>query len=97
MVSLRASLPALRLAARFPTSLPPTRFPAPAASAGLVRRSFALTWPAFNAPPSREHFGAEAEIRAKLVDRLEAEECDVEDTSGASSRESRGRMTEPMG
>lgn len=99
MFSLRASLPALRSTARSSTPLPPLRLALAAVPsvAGLVRRSFISSRPAFVAPPSRTHSDSEAEIRAKLVDRLEAEECDVEDTSGASTCSTAlARLTEPM-
>jgi stress-induced morphogen len=47
-------------------------------------RSIHLSRPALYAaaPPSHPHSANESEIRDKLIDRLEADICDVEDTSG---------------
>lgn len=61
----------------------PLRRPAPLPLA--ASRSFSLSRPSLVQPPAREHSPTEDDIRAKLVDRLEADECDVEDTSGAFS------------
>ncbi|KAL7416041.1 bola protein [Mrakia frigida] len=46
-------------------------------------------------PPYRPHSENEAEIRNKLFDRLEAEGCDVEDTSGGCGTFYAIRITSP--
>lgn len=55
-------------------------------SAPLAIRSLSRSLPAFAPAPARTHSPKEEEIRLKLVDRLEATECDVEDSSGAVVR-----------
>ncbi|CED83727.1 BolA (bacterial stress-induced morphogen)-related protein [Phaffia rhodozyma] len=49
--------------------------------AASLARPFSRSIPALG-PPLRPHSPTESALRDKLMDRLEAEECDVEDTSG---------------